>query len=62
MSLGGEKMKKLSNDQLFCIIGGINFTGSLLNAIGRGMSILLDLGRSVGSAIRRSWGGRVCPL
>ena len=55
-------MKELNNKELLSIEGGINITGSFINSIVRGVDIVLDLGRSVGTAIRRYQDNSICPL
>ncbi len=56
-------MKELNNDELMNIDGGATgFTASLLNAASRAISTLMELGRNLGSAIRRTINGSVCPF
>lgn len=56
-------MKELDNKELLCIEGGSNWlTASFLNASSRALSTIMDLGRSLGTAIRRTINGSVCPL
>lgn len=55
-------MRKLDNKTLQEITGGINITASLISGIVRGINSLLDLGRSLGSAIRRIQFGQMCSL
>ena len=55
-------MRELSNKELMNIEGGVSFSASLLNAASRAISTLLELGRNLGSAIRRSINGSVCPV
>lgn len=52
---------KIEENELRCIMGGA-VTAAFLNAIARGIGVILDLGRSVGTAIRRIGSGSVCPL
>jgi len=52
----------LEKEELLNIVGGINITASFINAIYRGINSVLDVGRSLGSTIRRIVGGRMCPL
>ena len=47
----------MSNEELSNIKGGIN--ASILNAIIRGINLSLELGRIVGSAIKRKIRGEV---
>lgn len=56
-------MKVIDNDdELLAIYGGINLSSSFLNAISNAAKIILEIGRSVGSAIRRSISGKTCPV
>lgn len=52
----------LEKGELLQIVGGINITGSLINAIYKGINTIMEVGRSLGSAIRRAIGGTMCPL
>lgn len=54
-------MIELKKEELDIIIGGA-FSGTLINAFVRGINALLDLGRSLGSAIRRIQNGTICRL
>lgn len=51
----------LTKEELYNLVGGA-VNASFLNAIARGLSIIIDLGRSVGTAIRRIGNGSICPL
>ncbi len=47
-------MIEISSKELEKIIGGdITITGTLLNAFARGIDSILEVGRSLGTAIRR---------
>lgn len=52
---------KLTEKELCEITGGA-VTAAFLNAIARGIGVILDVGRSVGTAIRRIGSNSVCPL
>lgn len=52
----------LEKEELLNIVGGISITASLINSLYRGVNSILELGRSLGSAIRRISGGNMCPL
>lgn len=57
---GGEKwMKELNNNELNMIIGG-SISGTLISSIVRGAETLFELGRSLGSAIRRFVSKQFC--
>ncbi len=53
---------ELDNKQLLNIVGGINITGAFLNYLVKGINSILDLGRSVGTAIRRITSKNICPF
>ena len=56
-------MKKLTKKELLEIDGGSNWiTAAFFNAAARGMSTLIDMGRSLGTAIRRVINGSICSL
>lgn len=51
-------MQKLNKQELNMISGGIS--GTVLTAIVNGVQLIYDLGKSLGSAIRRFTTGRYC--
>lgn len=54
-------MNKLSNEELIKISGGtMQITASLLNAVVKCFDTLLELGRTIGSSIRRISSGKIC--
>lgn len=53
-------MKKLDNKELYNVVGGVKFSASLLSSIIKGANFVLELGRYVGTAIRRMRTGRLC--
>ncbi len=54
---------KLSKLELLEIKGGeITVTATLINALARGISVLFDLGKAVGSSIRRAITKTTCTL
>ena len=54
-------MKILKNEELKNIQGGA-ITASFITAVVRAVNGLLDLGRSLGTAIRRMQNGSICSL
>ena len=52
----------LEKETLIKIEGGGLLSGTVLNALLKGVNIILDLGRSLGTAIRRIKTGNVCPV
>lgn len=55
-------MKELNKVTLLEVEGGLNMSGSLISAFTKAINTILDLGRSLGTAIRRINGGQICPL
>ncbi len=55
-------MRELKNNELYMIKGGGSISASFLNGIARSISTIVDLGRSLGSAIRRLINGTLCPI
>lgn len=54
-------MQIIKNEhELYEINGGINLSSSMLNAIATTARIVLEIGRSIGSALRRSTSKNVC--
>lgn len=51
---------ELSKRELLSITGGISITAALLTAFVRGASTFFDIGRSLGSSLRRFYTGNVC--
>lgn len=51
----------MTKDELQQIVGGA-FSAAMLGYIIRGINTILDLGRSLGSSIRRIQSGRLCSL
>lgn len=53
---------ELKKCELVQIYGGANISGTLINSIVRGIEAILDLGRSLGSSIRRIGSNNICSL
>ena len=51
----------MKESELILISGG-GLSASFMNAVSRGIKNILDLGRTVGSAIRRIKTGRFCTI
>ena len=54
-------MNEMSKQELKNIYGGTTISGTLINSLVKGIDVILDLGRSLGSAIRRIQDKNVCP-
>lgn len=52
---------ELEKQELLTIIGGA-ISGTLLNSLVRGINAILDLGRSLGTAIRRLGTNSICQI
>lgn len=55
-------MKKINKNELYTIIGGATLTGTMLSAITKGVSTIYNIGRALGSALRRAISGKYCSL
>lgn len=55
-------MKEICRDDCYLIDGGVSFSYSLINSLSSGIKIILELGRCVGSALRRGSNGTTCKI
>ena len=55
-------MSKLDNKELLAVVGGIGITGTVINAFTSAGKFIYDLGRNLGSSLRRISGNNLCPL
>lgn len=55
-------MKELNKNELLSVDGGVNITGTFITSLTKGVNALLDLGRSLGTAIRRIGSKSVCSI
>ena len=53
-------MKKLDTQELQQIYGGA-ITASMINYLVRGINSIMEIGRSLGTAIRRIGENKICP-
>ena len=54
-------MKKIDTQELKQIYGGA-ISASMINYIVRGLDAIMEIGRSLGTAIRRLGENKLCPL
>lgn len=54
--------RELTSTELCLVIGGLDFTGTLINAFTSGIKVILDVGRSLGTSFRRLSGNNLCPV
>jgi bacteriocin-like protein len=59
MQIGGN-MKKLSTLEMKNISGGGTISGSLFSALAKGFNVFVDMGRALGSSIRRLVNNNMC--
>lgn len=52
---------KIKKSELLNIYGG-SVSATLINAFVKGFSVIVDLGKALGSAIRRAVSGKTCPV
>lgn len=55
-------MKELNKKELMKIEGGFSLSGSIINAFTSAVKTIVDLGRSLGSSIRRISTNNLCKL
>lgn len=56
-------MKKLNNKELLNINGGASLiSASFINAASRAIETIFEIGRSLGSSIRRAFNGSYCSI
>lgn len=53
-------MNEINNKELYLIVGGLSISGSIVNAFTNGIKIVLEVGRSFGTSIRRIVLGKLC--
>ena len=53
---------RLSNSELKAIVGGAAISSSLINSLLKGANIFMDMGRYLGSSVRRIIEKRMCSL
>jgi len=52
----------LNKEELFCVEGGLRISGTLVNSFSRLVNTIMDVGRSLGSGLRRIVYRSYCPL
>lgn len=48
------------DEELLAIRGGIKISGSYINAIVSAIKLVFDIGKGLGSSMRRGFGGNLC--
>ncbi len=51
---------RLDKQTLLQIKGGMSISASMISALVRGIDVIIDVGRSFGSALRRMKDGNMC--
>ncbi len=57
-----ENYMKLSKNEAKSIKAGASLSASLINSLIKGFNSFLDIGRYLGSGLRRLISGRSCPI
>lgn len=52
----------MRREELVLIVGGSSISGTVLNAVIRAVNAALEVGRSLGTAIRRIRTKQACPI
>ena len=52
----------MEKNELLQIVGGVSITGTLLSSIYKVGNLIFEIGRSLGSAIRRVSSGSMCSI
>ncbi len=63
--LDHKSATKLNKEELLNVVGGAvasTLTATMINAIAKGITTIVDLGRNLGSAIRRISSGKICNI
>ena len=55
-------MSEIEREELESITGGETITGTVVSALTTGIKALFDIGKSLGSSIRRLSTDNICPL
>ena len=55
-------MIELNKNELMCVEGGIKITATLINSVAKGVNTILNLGRALGSSIRRIGSKKLCSV
>lgn len=55
-------MVTLTEKELKQVVGGLDLTSGILNSFVRAFEIVLEIGRSLGTSIRRIGGSKICEI
>lgn len=55
-------MIELNRSELMCVEGGIKITATFINTAIKGINTILNLGRALGSSIRRIGSKNLCSV
>lgn len=55
-------MENLDKEKCLSIIGGLNVSSAIIQAFTSGVKIVLEVGRALGSALRRGGSGNLCKM
>ncbi len=57
-----DQVNVINNNELKTIVGGKTLSGNLINYFNKVLSTFLDVGRNIGSSLRRFISKNKCPL
>lgn len=55
-------MKELNDKELLQIYGGVNISGTLIKSFTSAITIVLEIGKSLGTSIRRIANNSICAI
>ena len=55
-------MEEINENEYMMIDGGVSLSATFINSLSSGIRIILEVGRSLGSAIRRSSCKKLCKI
>ena len=57
-----DNFKVLEQPELLSIVGGVSLSGALVSAFTRAINAILDVGRSLGTSVRKVVNKNLCPV
>lgn len=55
-------VEEINENEYMMIDGGVSLSATFINSLSSGIRIILEVGRSLGSAIRRSASKKLCKI
>lgn len=57
-----DKFYLLKEEEMKEVFGGLSISYSLLNSFSKIFNVFLEIGRSLGTSLRRMFKGNICPI